>query len=81
LDQTHDGSSTFAWVSRNLTPHPNNLKSWTDKQIATPIQQGIDRSGNHYKPPMAFAWYQNINTTDMNATIHYLRNLKHLPRN
>ena len=65
-------------VSRNLTPHKNGLKDWSNQQIATAIQKGLDRSGNHYKPPMAFDWYKNISASDMQAMIQYLKSLKPL---
>lgn len=70
-----------AWgtsVSRNLTPDETGLKNWTDAQIATAIR-GNDRSGIHYKPPMAYDWYKNISSTDMSALISYLRSLKPQP--
>ncbi|MBK7991022.1 MAG: c-type cytochrome [Comamonadaceae bacterium] len=63
-------------VSRNLTPHESGLKNWTDAQIAKAIREGVDRDGKPYKPPMAFAFYKNINDADMAALIAYLRSLK-----
>lgn len=65
-------------VSRNLTPHEYGLKNWTNQEIATAIQHGIDRSGQNYRPPMAFSWYKNINKNDLDAIIQYLRSLKPL---
>jgi mono/diheme cytochrome c family protein len=62
-------------LSRNLTPDETGLKDWTDKQIAVAIRDGVDRNGVHYKPPMAFGWYKNINSDDMQALIAYLRSL------
>jgi mono/diheme cytochrome c family protein len=66
-------------ISRNLTPHPGGLKDWSDEQIAKTLREGVDRQGQPYKPPMAFAFYRNINDTDMKALIGYLRSLKALP--
>lgn len=63
-------------VSRNLTPHDSGLKNWSDAQIAKAIREGVDRDGKPYKPPMAFAFYKNINDADMAALIAYLRSLK-----
>lgn len=71
-----DGSTT---LSANLTPHENGLKDWTDAQIAQTIRTGIDKNGHHLKPIMAFGWYKNINDSDMNALITYLRSLKPEP--
>jgi mono/diheme cytochrome c family protein len=65
-----------ASVSRNLTPDPTGLKDWTDAQIAKAIREGVDRSGQHYKPPMGFDFYKTINDADMSALIAYLRSLK-----
>ena len=62
-------------ISRNLTPDPTGLKDWTDEQITRAIQQGVDRNGVHYKPPMAFDWYKNINSDDIKSLIAYLRSL------
>lgn len=66
-------------VSRNLTPHTNGLKDWTDVQIAKAIREGVDRQGQHYKPPMGFDFYRNINDADISALIAYLRSLKPQP--
>lgn len=65
-----------ASVSRNLTPHETGLKDWSDEQIAKAIREGVDRTGQPYKPPMAFGFYKNINDADMSALIAYLRALK-----
>ena len=65
-------------VSRNITPHKNGLKDWTDKQIETSIRYGVDRSGHPYKPPMPFDWLKNISENDLSAIIAYLRSLKPL---
>ena len=63
-------------VSRNLTSDKSGLADWTDAQIASALRDGVDRSGAHYKPPMAFDFYKNINEADMKALIVYLRSLK-----
>jgi len=64
-------------VSRNLTP--TGLKDWSDAEIARAIRDGKSRDGSPLKPPMAFAWYKNIDDADMKALIAYLRSLKPLP--
>ena len=63
-------------VSRNLTQHVTGLKDWSDAQIAKAIREGVDRSGQHYKPPMGYDFYKTINDADMDALIAYLRALK-----
>jgi mono/diheme cytochrome c family protein len=66
-------------VARNLTPHQTGLKDWTDEQIANAIRKGVDRTGQHYKPPMGYDFYSRINDADMGALIAYLRSLKAQP--
>ena len=66
-------------VSRNLTPHASGLKDWSDAEIARAIREGVRKDGSQLKPPMAYAWYKNINESDMKALIAYLRSLKPLP--
>ena len=68
-----------ASVSRNLTPHPNGLKDFTDAQIIKSVREGVDRNGQPYKPPMAYAFYKTISDADMAALISYLRSLKPQP--
>ena len=65
-------------VSRNLTPHESGLKGWTKAQIAQAIR-GTGKDGVHYKPPMSFDWYKNINDADMDALVAYLGTLKPQP--
>ena len=66
-------------ISRNITPHADGLKDWSDAQISTAVRTGMDRQGNRYRPPMAFDWYHNINDEDMSAITAYLRTLKPVP--
>jgi mono/diheme cytochrome c family protein len=63
-------------ISRNITPHADGLKDWSDKQISAAVRTGMDRQGKPYRPPMAFDWYHNISDADMAAMIAYLRTLK-----
>jgi mono/diheme cytochrome c family protein len=62
-------------ISRNITSHAEGLRDWSDTEIATAIRTGMDRSGKHYRPPMAFDWYHNISDADITAMIAYLRTL------
>jgi mono/diheme cytochrome c family protein len=66
-------------VSRNLTPHEQGLKGWSDAEIARAIREGVRRDGTPLKPPMAYGWYKNIRDEDMKPLIAYLRSLKPLP--
>jgi len=66
-------------VSRNLTPHEQGLKGWSDAEIARAIREGVRKDGTPLKPPMAYAWYKNIRDDDMKPLVAYLRALKPLP--
>ena len=66
-------------TARNLTPHEEGLKGWSDKEIETAIRTGVSRDGTKLKPPMPFYLYQNISDGDIKAIIAYLRSLKPLP--
>jgi mono/diheme cytochrome c family protein len=66
-------------VARNLTPHPSGLQDWSDAEIARAIREGVRRDGSPLKPPMAYAWYRNIDDADMRALVAYIRSLKPLP--
>lgn len=86
LDEVHKGAGgqifRGPWgesLARNLTQDKSGLKDWSDTQIAHAIRDGVDRNGAHYKPPMAFDWYKNINDTDMAALIAYLHSLPPQP--
>lgn len=63
-------------ITPNLTPDKSGLKTWSDAQIERAIREGIDKTGTHLQPIMAFGWYKNINDPDMSALIAYLRSLK-----
>ncbi len=67
------GSET---LTPNLTSDASGLKNWSDTQIARAIRSGIDKDGHPLQPIMAFGWYKNIDNSDMNALLVYLRSLK-----
>jgi len=84
LSQAGAGGNPFRgpWgvaVSRNLTPHEQGLKGWTDAEIARAIREGVRKDGTPLKPPMAYGWYKNIKDEDMKPLLTYLRSLKPLP--
>lgn len=67
-------------VSANITPHPEDgIGAWTDEQIRQAITSGVRPDGNHLMPPMAFAYYANMTSEDLDAIVAYLRSLKPLP--
>jgi mono/diheme cytochrome c family protein len=61
-------------VSRNITSSKaKGIGDWTDADIKRAITQGIDKDGNHLKPPMAFGYYAHMTDADINAVIAWLR--------
>lgn len=61
-------------VSRNITPSKTKgIGAWTDAQIKTAITTGVDKDGNHLKPPMGFPYYAHMTDGDLNDVIAYLR--------
>ena len=61
-------------VSRDITPSKaKGLGNWTDAQIKTAITTGVDKDGNHLKPPMGFPYYAKMTDADLGAIIAYLR--------
>jgi mono/diheme cytochrome c family protein len=60
-------------VSRNITPSKNKgIGAWTDAQIKTVITTGVDKDGNHLKPPMGFGYYAHMTDSDLNDLIAWL---------
>ena len=63
-------------VSRNLTSSKTaGIGGWTDAEIKRAITQGIDKDGNHLKPPMGFGYYAKMTDGDINDVIAWLRTL------
>lgn len=61
-------------VSRNITSDKaKGLGTWTDAQIKTVITTGVDKDGNHLKPPMGFPYYSHMTDKDLGDLIAYLR--------
>lgn len=66
----------FTAYAPNITPDPETgIGNWTDEQIERAIREGIREDGTLMGPPMAFAYYQDISSTDMAAIIAYLRSV------
>ena len=64
-------------VSANITPHKaSGIGAWSDAQIKRAIRNGIRVDGSRLLPPMAFSYYRNIDESDLDALIAYLRSLK-----
>lgn len=61
-------------VSSNITSSKTKgIGAWTDAQIKKVITTGIDKDGNHLKPPMGFPYYARMTNADLNDVIAYLR--------
>jgi mono/diheme cytochrome c family protein len=61
-------------VSRNITSSKSKgIGDWTDAEIKRAITQGIDKDGNHLKPPMGFGYYAHMTDADLDAVIAWLR--------
>jgi mono/diheme cytochrome c family protein len=61
-------------VSRNITASKTKgLGAWTDAQIKTAITTGVDKDGNHLKPPMGFPYYAHMTDGDLADVIAWLR--------
>ena len=64
-------------VAGNITPdRQTGIGGWTDAQIKTGIAKGVRADGTKLRPPMAFAYYNNITDEDLDAIVAYLRSLK-----
>jgi len=61
-------------VSRNITSSKTKgIGGWTDAEIKKVITTGVDRGGNHLKPPMGFQYYSTVTGEDLDAIVAYLR--------
>lgn len=71
----------FTAYAPNITPDPEyGIGEWTDEQIERAIREGIREDGTLMGPPMAFAYYRDISSTDMAAIIAYLRSVPAVSR-
>ena len=60
-------------VAPNITS--SALKRYTDAQIKTIVTKGVRPDGSKLMPPMGVPYYANINATDLDALVLYLRSL------
>jgi mono/diheme cytochrome c family protein len=80
-DWAKEGSGGFQFpgpwgvsVSRNITGSKTaGIGSWTDAQIKRVITTGVDKDGNHLKPPMGYPYYSRMSDGDLNDLIAWLR--------
>lgn len=61
-------------VSRNITQSKSKgIGAWTDAEIKKAITTGMDKDGNHLKPPMGYGYYAHMTDEDIADIIAYLR--------
>ena len=64
-------------VSRNITQGKTvGIGAWSNAEIKRAIAGGIDKDGNHLKPPMGYAYYAKMSDNDLNDVIAWLRTLQ-----
>ena len=66
-------------VTANITPHEDGIRDYTDGEIKRAITKGERPDGSKLSPPMAFAYYRNIMSDDLDAIVAYLRTLAPKP--
>ncbi len=63
-------------VSRNITSSKTKgIGGWTDAEIKRAITAGVDKDGNHLKPPMGFGYYAHMTDADLDDVIAWVRTL------
>jgi mono/diheme cytochrome c family protein len=63
-------------VSRNITASKTKgVGGWSDAELKKVITTGIDRDGNHLKPPMGYPYYAHMTDEDIADVIAYMRTL------
>jgi mono/diheme cytochrome c family protein len=71
----------FTAIAPNITQHQElGIGAWTDQEIERAIREGIARDGRVLGPPMAFPYYREISSKDMDAIIAYLRTIEPVDR-
>lgn len=71
----------FSAYAPNISSHPEKgIGAWTDEEIERAIREGISRDGRVMGPPMAFPYYREISSDDMDAMIAYLRTVPAVDR-
>lgn len=62
--------------TKNLTPDPTGLGTWTEKEFITAIRTGKDRdTGRPILPPMPWRVYRHFTDEDLKAIFAYLRTI------
>ena len=75
------GGEAFAsdfgiFIAPNISPDPvQGIGSWTDAQIISAIQHGVDDQGNHLYPALPYASYNKTSMQDMVDLVAFWRTL------
>ena len=75
------GGEAFAsdfgiFIAPNISPDPvQGIGSWTDAQIISAIQHGVDDQGNHLYPALPYASYNKASMQDMVDLVAFWRTL------
>lgn len=62
------------YISGNITPY--GVGDWTDGELLRVITTGVDRDGNAMFPVMPYLNYGQLDESDINAVIAYIRTLE-----
>ena len=75
------GGLAFSAYAPNITQHTETgIGAWTDDEIERAIREGIRPDGSVMGPPMAYPYYREISSADMDAIIAYLRTIPPVER-
>jgi mono/diheme cytochrome c family protein len=71
----------FTAYAPNITPDmETGIGAWSDEEVERAIREGIARDGRVMLPPMAFPYFRDISSNDMDAIIAYLRSVPAVSR-
>jgi mono/diheme cytochrome c family protein len=75
IDVNGPGTPGGCLNTANLTNDPTGLKNRTDEQIKTMFMNGKDEEGHNLNPRMPYWVYHNLEASDADAIVAYLRTL------
>lgn len=66
-------------VASNITSHEDGLAGYSDDELKAMITKGMRPDGTPMMPPMPYGYLMQMDETDLNAIVLYLRSLPPLP--
>ncbi|SLN55617.1 Alcohol dehydrogenase cytochrome c subunit precursor [Pseudoruegeria aquimaris] len=66
-------------VASNITSHADGLAGYSDDEVKAMIVKGLRPDGSPMMPPMPYGYLAQMDATDLNAIVLYLRSLPALP--